>query len=128
MYKDRMLNEKLFKRGNIVWVDLPDYGNHIQCGKRKAIIISNDWNNKYCPNIHIIPLTTKKKNFKLHIPRASGEYILIEQIMVVSKSVVLKEEPIETVLPKEWSLIEDYLAVQMGFKDWKEINYNGKND
>ena len=50
-----------------IWdIDLPKYNDerdrHIQTGIRPCILISNDRNNTYSPNVTIIPITSQSKS------------------------------------------------------------------
>lgn len=81
-----------FKRGDIWLVEIPFTGGSIQYGKKIMVICSNDIANLHSPNLHGIPLTSKKKPYlptHSEIDTNSGLYIksttLAEQVMPLPK-------------------------------------------
>ena len=42
-------------RGQIVMVDLPNFGGSIQTGLRPCIVVSNNKANMYSPNVIVVP-------------------------------------------------------------------------
>ena len=110
------LNEPSFKyrHGNIVWYEPPeeynDIDSSIQKGRRKGLIISNDANNVFSPNVHIVPITTKHKKFVLHVPY-KGQHILCEQITPINKKWVDLEATVESIDAKTLSAVKDKIMI-----------------
>jgi len=83
--------EKLIKRGEVYWVDLPDKGGHELKDKHLGVVISNNRQNQFSPVIVILPLTSLKKGDKIYhfevetfINNQTGK-ILIDQITTIDK-------------------------------------------
>ena len=83
--------EKLIKRGEVYWVDLPDKGGHELKDKHLGVVISNNRQNQFSTVIVILPLTSLKKGDKIYhfevetfINNQAGK-ILIDQITTVDK-------------------------------------------
>jgi mRNA interferase MazF len=83
--------ERLFRRGEIYWVNLPDKGGHELKDPHMGVIISNNRQNQVSPVIIILPLTSLKKGDKVYsfevetfINNQSGK-ILIDQITTTDK-------------------------------------------
>ena len=79
-------------RGDVVWVNFPQGNGSVQSGIRPAIVVSNDKNNRYSPNVTVVPVTSKSKKYlPTHVfvgtqgglSRAST--VLCEEIMPVDK-------------------------------------------
>ena len=72
-----------------------DYIGSIQGGRRPVFILSNDKNNKYSPNVNVMPLTTKmdKRRLPVHVELWNYEEcglkkpstIMAESILTISK-------------------------------------------
>lgn len=88
---DLILNSKSFNRGNVWYVDLGEgkVGSE-QGGKRPAVIVSNDMNNKYSSVVNVVLATARsnKNNLPVHVKAYlhRESYFLCEQIITVSKS------------------------------------------
>lgn len=83
---------------DIVLADLPKGRGHVQSGIRPVLVLSNSAANKNSPVITIVPLTSqiKRMDLKTHVViHADGlsktSIALIEQIMVIDKSCVIKK-------------------------------------
>jgi mRNA interferase MazF len=83
--------ERLIRRGEIYWVDLPDKGGHELKDPHLGVVISNNRQNKFSPVVIILPLTSLKKDGKTYsfevetfINQKAGK-ILIDQITTVDK-------------------------------------------
>ena len=63
------MKRRLFKIGDVVWVNLPDEGKHVQRGIRPAVIVQNNRGNKFSPTIQVVPLTSKldKSDLPTHV-------------------------------------------------------------
>jgi len=68
---------KTIREGEIWKVNIPksNYGDHIQFGEKYVVVMSNNLNNKYSPNISYVVLTSKKqnKNLPTHHTFKAGE-------------------------------------------------------
>lgn len=80
------------KRLDIYIASLVNQGGSIQMGTRPVVIVSNDKNNEYSPNLTVVPLTSKmcKRELPTHIRingcgLSSESLFLGEQIMLISK-------------------------------------------
>lgn len=83
--------ERLIRRGEIYWVDLPDKGGHELKDPHLGVVISNNRQNKFSPVVIILPLTSLKKDGKTYsfevetfINQKAGK-ILIDQVTTVDK-------------------------------------------
>ena len=83
--------ERLFRRGEIYWVNLPDKGGHELKDPHMGVVISNNRQNQASPVIIILPLTSRKEGDKIYsfevktfINNQSGK-ILIDQITTTDK-------------------------------------------
>ena len=82
--------EKLIKRGDIYWVDLPDSNGREIKDTRPALVISNDRQNTASPLIVIIPITSLKEgdkifSFQLPITLEKKSVILVDQIRTLDR-------------------------------------------
>ena len=50
--------ERIFRRGEIYWVNLPDKGGHELKDPHMGVVISNNRQNQASPLIIILPLTS----------------------------------------------------------------------
>ena len=83
--------EKLVRRGEVYWIDLPDKAGHELKGRHLGVVISNNRQNQFSPVIIALPLTSLKKGDKVYhfevetfINNQEGK-ILIDQITTVDK-------------------------------------------
>ena len=87
------------KYGDIFLIDFDGTKYSEQCGKRPAIVVSNDKGNQHSPTMLVVPLTTKnKKNLPTHLtiePDKSGlkeiSTALFEQVKVADKKRIIKK-------------------------------------
>ena len=82
--------EKLIKRGEIYWVNLPDSNGREIKETHPAIVISNDKQNTASPLIIVIPITSLKENekvysFQVPIKLKSESVILVDQIRTIDR-------------------------------------------
>lgn len=82
---------KSYTRGSVWYVNLGEnkVGNE-QEGTRPAVIVSNDMNNKYSPNVNVVIATTKvkkKNDLPVHVKASlhRESCFMCEQIITVSK-------------------------------------------
>lgn len=59
--------EKLIRRGDIYWVDLPDSNGREIKDTHPALVVSNDRQNNASPLIVIIPITSLKTGDKVFL-------------------------------------------------------------
>lgn len=88
------------KRGDIVWLYdnkniSANLGKHVQSLKRPFIIISNNKNNYYCPNVNVLSLSSQIKDYPMHVLLDSEKYglgknsmILCEQVFTIGKDLI----------------------------------------
>ena len=96
---EKNLNEKIYKRGDLIYVNLSPVIGSEQDGIRPAVIVQNDKGNKFSPTIIILPITSKNKNLlPTHIKINSNMYglpknsvILAEQIRTIDKKRIIKK-------------------------------------
>ena len=82
--------ERLIKRGDIYWVDLPDSNGREIKDTRPALVVSNDRQNTASPLIVIIPITSLKEgdkifSFQLPITLEKKSVILVDQIRTLDR-------------------------------------------
>jgi len=82
--------EKLIKRGDIYWVDLPDSNGREIKDTHPALVVSNDRQNNASPLIVIIPITSLKEgdkvfSFQLPITLEKKSVILVDQIRTIDR-------------------------------------------
>jgi len=85
----------MVKRGDIFWVNFKLGGRHLICGKRPAIIVSNDTANTFSSIVNVIPLTSQnKKILPTHVVICGygltrPSIALAEQVVSIDKSNLL---------------------------------------
>ena len=79
-------------RGDVVWVNFPQGNGSVQSGVRPAIVVSNDKNNRYSPNVTVVPVTSKSKKYiptHVYVGTQGGlsksSTVLCEETMPVDK-------------------------------------------
>ena len=89
--KKNSMAERLFRRGEIYWVNLPDKGGNELRDWHMGVIISNNRQNQFSPVIIILPLTSLKEKDKVYsfevetfINDKAGK-VLIDQITTIDK-------------------------------------------
>lgn len=109
------------KRGDVVYVDLPQQGAHIQYGNRPCIVVQNDIGNKYSPLVIVVPLTsnTTKKNIPTHViynryvqGKAIQNTVLCEQILTIPMDYIksVKEHCADGVMEQ----IDEKIKISLG--------------
>src|SRR4051794_25992164 len=83
--------ERLFRRGEIYWVNLPDKGGHELKDFHMGVVISNNRQNQASPLIIVLPITSLKESDKVYsfevktfINNQAGK-ILVDQITTTDK-------------------------------------------
>jgi len=84
------MTEKLIRRGDIFWVDLPDSKGREIKDIHPAVVVSNDKQNTASPLIVIIPLTSLKEgdkvfSFQVPITLKEKSVILVDQIRTIDR-------------------------------------------
>src|SRR6266480_1796078 len=82
--------EKLIRRGDIYWVDLPDSNGREIKDTHPALVVSNDRQNTASPLIVIIPITSLKSgdkvfSFQVPITLEKNSVILVDQIRTLDR-------------------------------------------
>jgi mRNA interferase MazF len=82
--------EKLIRRGDIYWVDLPDSNGREIKDTHPALVVSNDRQNTASPLIVIIPITSLKAGdeiffFQAPITLEKKSVILVDQIRTIDR-------------------------------------------
>ena len=82
--------EKLIRRGEIYWVDLPDSKGREIKDIHPAVVVSNDKQNTASPLIVVMPITSLKagdKVFSFQVPITLKEksVILVDQIRTIDR-------------------------------------------
>ena len=82
--------EKLIRRGDIYWVDLPDSNGREIKDKHPALVVSNDRQNTASPLIVIMPITSLKEgdkifSFQVPITLEKKSVILVDQIRTLDR-------------------------------------------
>jgi|SRR5271163_3273195 len=84
------MTEKLIRRGDIYWVDLPDSNGREIKDTHPALVVSNDRQNNASPLIVIIPITSLKAGdevfyFQVPITLEKKSVILVDQIRTIDR-------------------------------------------
>lgn len=82
--------EKLIRRGDIYWVDLPDSNGREIKDTHPALVVSNNRQNTASPLIVIIPITSLKADdkvfsFQVPITLEKKSVILVDQIRTLDR-------------------------------------------
>ena len=100
--------EKIIRRGDIYWVELPDSNGRELKEIHPCLVISNDRQNIFSPLITVMPITSLKGGdkvfpFQVSIQLKKESIILVDQIQTIDKEKFLdritkvSEEMIEKV-------------------------------
>ena len=84
------MSQKLIKRGDVYWVDLPDSNSRALKELHPCLVISNDRQNNVSPLITTIPITSLKPDdrvysFQVPITLQKRSVILIDQIQTIDR-------------------------------------------
>jgi len=82
--------EKLIKRGDIYWVDLPDSKGREIKDIHPGVVVSNDRQNTASPLIIVMPITSLKEgdkvfSFQVPITLKEKSVILVDQIRTIDR-------------------------------------------
>jgi len=88
--------EKLIRRGDIYWVDLPDSNGRELKDKHPALVVSNDRQNTASPLIVVMPITSLKAgdkvfSFQVPITLEKRSIILVDQIRTLDRDKFLSK-------------------------------------
>lgn len=113
---------RLFKRGEIYFVELPSTSGSVQSGKRPVLVIQNDLGNKYSNNVIVCSLTTKvgKRELPTHVRvgledglRYESD-IQCESIITLDKRLVSFDSYITTLSEEKMQEVERALQISLG--------------
>lgn len=113
--------EKCIHRGDIFWVDFPQDSVGSEMKKRRpAVVVSNDKNNLFSPNIEVCYLTTaeKKKPLPTHVEilvNGVKNTVLCENVYTISKDRL--GIYMATLEPFETELVDKALLISLGLPD-----------
>ena len=92
---------KDIKRGDVIYVELGQHANSsIQSGMRPCVVLSNNVNNRYSPNLCVCPFSGKLKDNPVHVKvkpsDVQGYFLkesdcLAEQIVTIDKKQVVSK-------------------------------------
>lgn len=111
------------KRGDIILVDLGSQNGSVQGGLRPVCVVSNALNNKYSPNLTVVPLTSKlmKKQMPTHVKIVKEQYpihtdsiVLCEQIMTIDKARI-SGSALFSLNELEMRKLDRAMSIQLGF-------------
>lgn len=113
---------RLFKRGEIYFVELPSASGSVQGGKRPVLVIQNDLGNKYSNNIIVCSLTTKvgKRELPTHVRVGLEEGlryesdVQCESIITLDKRLVSFDSYITTLSEEKMQEVERALQISLG--------------
>lgn len=117
-----MLKNKLFKRGEIYFVELPSSSGSVQQGKRPVLVIQNDMGNEFSPNLIVLSLTTKvaKRHMPTHV-RVGVEHglryesdIQCESIITLDKRLVSFDNYIAILPEEKMQEVDRALQISLG--------------
>ncbi len=123
-----MLNE--IKRGQVYLADLGSKGNNIEEGIRPVVVVNNDVGSKYGNILSVVPLTTSivklHKKLPMHTiltPENSGvkkiSIAMSEQLTVISKKQIVKEQPLFELSEKLMEQINYNLMIQFSLLQYR---------
>jgi len=83
--------EKIIRRGDIYWVDLPDSKGRELKEIHPCLVISNDRQNTTSPLITVTPITSLKEgdkvfSFQVSIQLKKESVILVDQIQTIDRN------------------------------------------
>ena len=116
--------DRIFRRGQVWWVDCTSNVGHEQKGvRRPAIIVSNNKCNKNSAVVEVVYLTTKAKKplpthacVYAHVPSIA----LCEMVDSVDKSRIYGHSPIATIYSDEMEKVDNALKISLGLEGGKE--------
>ena len=84
------MTEKLIRRGDIFWVDLPDSRRRELKEIHPCLVISNNRQNIFSPLITVIPITSLKEGdkvfpFQVSIRLKKESIVLVDQIQTIDR-------------------------------------------
>ena len=122
-------NNKIFKRGDVILVNLGVREGSVESGVRPAVVIGNSASNLHSPAISVVPLSSSPNKINKHLPthtlftpsNSSVEKISVamaEQITVIDKTSIIKNEPLfkvneELMLQIDKTIIVQFFGLRM---------------
>lgn len=107
----------MHNRGDIYMANIKKIGEHVQCGTRPVLIVSNNTGNLHSDIVIGCPITSKVKNYlptHVFINLEKQSIILCEQIMTLNKNCFWKK--MGTISNKKMVEVNRALAVSLGLK------------
>lgn len=111
----------LVQRGDIFWINLETKkGSRLQGGRRPAVVISNENNNKFCDTVNVVLLTSclKRTDLPVHVtvtgyglPKTS--MALGEQMRSIDKTMLDSSNWIGRMDKKHLELIKEAVILQI---------------
>lgn len=122
----------IFKKGDIVYVDLGEGKSSEQGGIRPCIIVQNDIGNKYSPTTIVAPISSQIKynkngnlqptHFVIENYQEAGlksrSMILFEQLRVISKERILDRFPKGHI---DFEAFRNQIMIALGLNDNQEL-------
>ena len=115
---------KEVKRGDVLYVDLGQHPNSsIQSGMRPCIVVSNNKDNHYSPNICVCPFSGKLKKNPVHVRVSPSDVkgyfmkesdCLVEQIVTIDKKKVISKVGHVLEESEAMKAINQAICVQLG--------------
>lgn len=113
--------DKQVFRGDIYWANLKTayVKESIQTGLRPVVVVSNNFNNRYCTTVNVLPITSRldKKPLPIHVEiegcgLEKKSIVLAEQITTIPKSAL--GDYIGSCTPEIYAKIERAMQIQNG--------------
>jgi len=122
-------NNKMFKRGDVILVDLGSRDGSVEYGTRPCAVLGNSNSNLYSPAITVSPLSTSmskiNKKIPTHVlltPLNSGvrkeSVVMLEQILTIDKSWIVKDKPLFELNDEQLSKINECLMIQFNLMNY----------
>ena len=107
------------RRGDVFYCNINPkglLGEHVQKGLRPVVIVSNNINNRCCPTVNVVSISTKNHHLpqqaEIHSAMVDPSYAKCETITTVDKSWLLEYK---THLSKaDMRMIDRAMAMQLG--------------
>lgn len=110
----------MFKKGDVVWAELPDGGMHIQKGRRPVLVLGSDAACKFSPVVTVAPLSSKLEKLNkvpTHVLLANlkrKSVVLTEQVRTIPKECIISTAPIYQLNNNESQCVDYALTSQLG--------------
>lgn len=113
----------MIRRGDVYYTNLPPVGEHVQCGVRPVVIVSNNVGNRFAGICVVAPITSKSKrkiptHFDIDLDKKST--VLCEQLRVVHKSQLY--DKVYTLSESEVEQLDKALTISLGIRTEAKAN------